>query len=116
MFTLEQLMSHTRLFKDMMSLILIQCCSWSQVLYNHGARKIALVGSAPLGCIPINLALNSADGTKCLESDNRASQMYSKRLKASVDVFNTKFPDAQFIYLDGYWPIFDVISNAAAYG
>ncbi|XP_057764167.1 GDSL esterase/lipase At5g45670-like isoform X1 [Salvia miltiorrhiza] len=86
-----------------------------QILYNFGARKLALVGAAPLGCIPFTLAISSTDG-RCVEATNRASLMFNEQLKAKIDVFNADFPEATFTYIDGYNPINDVLTNPAAYG
>ncbi|KAL1555936.1 GDSL esterase/lipase-like protein [Salvia divinorum] len=86
-----------------------------KVLYTYGARKVALVGSAPIGCIPVTLVTRS-DGVKCVERENRATQMYNAQLRARIDVFNARFHGAQFTFIDGYNPINDVINNAEAYG
>ncbi|XP_057764168.1 GDSL esterase/lipase At5g45670-like isoform X2 [Salvia miltiorrhiza] len=88
---------------------------YNWILYNFGARKLALVGAAPLGCIPFTLAISSTDG-RCVEATNRASLMFNEQLKAKIDVFNADFPEATFTYIDGYNPINDVLTNPAAYG
>ncbi|KAL1555937.1 GDSL esterase/lipase-like protein [Salvia divinorum] len=97
------------------SLLIKQYTSQLKVLYDHGARKVALVGTSPLGCIPFTIALRSKDG-KCIEGSNRASQMFNVQLRANVDVFNRIFPGAQFILVDGYNPINDILINYEAYG
>ncbi|XP_057764172.1 GDSL esterase/lipase At5g45670-like [Salvia miltiorrhiza] len=97
-------------------IVLKQYTQQLKVLYTFGARKIALIGTAPLGCIPISVVTNSLDGFSCVESNNRASRMFNKQLRARIDVFNTMFAAAQFIYLDGYNPINEVYNNAQAYG
>ncbi|XP_057764170.1 GDSL esterase/lipase At5g45670-like [Salvia miltiorrhiza] len=102
--------------EEYMRLVLKQYSEQLEVLYTLGARKIAIIGTAPLGCIPINVVLNSYDGNSCVESNNLASQLYNKKLQAKIDVFNAMFPDAQFTYIDGYNPMSDVYHNAEAYG
>ncbi|XP_057764174.1 GDSL esterase/lipase At5g45670-like [Salvia miltiorrhiza] len=87
-----------------------------KVLYTLGARKIALIGSSPFGCIPAELLVLSPDRSTCVKDENRASQMFSNQLRAKIDDFNANFHGAQFIFIDGYNPIMDVIKNAAAYG
>ncbi|KAG6405083.1 hypothetical protein SASPL_132665 [Salvia splendens] len=86
-----------------------------KILYTYGARKLALVGAGPIGCIPFTLVTRS-DGVKCADDENRASQMYNRQLRARIDVFNARFHGAQFILIDGYNHLNDVINNAEAYG
>ncbi|XP_060191722.1 GDSL esterase/lipase At1g29660-like [Lycium barbarum] len=69
-------------------------------LYEDGARKIALFGLPQIGCIPDQLKKHST--LLCVDSTNKAIQLFNQHLKTLVDDLNTKFPDAQFTYINMY--------------
>ena len=69
-------------------------------MYSDGARKIALFGLPQIGCIPDQL--NQHSTIFCVDSTNKAVQLFNKNLKALVDDLNTNFPDAKFIYINMY--------------
>ncbi|KAJ8549409.1 hypothetical protein K7X08_033116 [Anisodus acutangulus] len=69
-------------------------------LYEDGARKIALFGLSQIGCIPDQLKKHST--LLCVDSTNKAVQLFNQHLKTLVDDLNTNLPDAQFIYINMY--------------
>ena len=73
-----------------------------QILYNYGARKMALFGIGQIGCSPNALAQNSPDGRTCVARINSANQLFNNGLRSLVDQFNNQFPDARFIYINAY--------------
>lgn len=89
---------------------------WWQILYNYGARKLALIGVGQIGCSPNALAQNSPDGRTCVARINNANQLFNDRLRALVDTLNNQFTDAAFIYVNAYGIFQDLISNPSAFG
>ncbi|KAL3522588.1 hypothetical protein ACH5RR_015422 [Cinchona calisaya] len=87
-----------------------------QILYNYGARKLALIGVGQIGCSPNALAQNSPDGRTCVARINNANQLFNDRLKALVDNFNNQFTDARFIYINAYGIFQDLISSPSSFG
>ncbi|CAI8590923.1 unnamed protein product [Vicia faba] len=87
-----------------------------RILYNYGARKMALFGVGQIGCSPSELAQNSPDGRTCVARINSANQLFNNGLKSLVDQFNNQFPDARFIYVNVYGIFGDIINNPSAYG
>ncbi|CAK9154698.1 unnamed protein product [Ilex paraguariensis] len=87
-----------------------------QVLYNYGARKVALIGVGQIGCSPNSLAQNSPDGSTCVESYNFANRIFNNRLKSLVDDLNNNLPQAKFTYIDAYGIFQDIISNPSNFG
>lgn len=69
-------------------------------LYEDGARKIALFGLPQIGCIPDQLKRHST--LFCVDSTNKAVQLFNENLKALVGDLNTNLPDAKFIYINMY--------------
>ncbi|CAI8593105.1 unnamed protein product [Vicia faba] len=87
-----------------------------KILYNYGARKMALFGVGQIGCSPSELAQNNPDGRTCVARINSANQLFNNGLKSLVDQFNNQFPDARFIYVNVYGIFGDIINNPSAYG
>ncbi|CAN0853648.1 GDSL esterase/lipase At1g29660 [Linum grandiflorum] len=67
-------------------------------MYNLGARKVALVGLAPIGCTPGAMAITNS--SVCVDSLNKLVDLFNAQLRLMVGRLNADFPDAKFAYLD----------------
>lgn len=83
-------------------------------LYNLGARKMALAGSGPLGCIPTFLSKSSDDN--CIESINDLIILYNSRLIQVTNTLNQSLPGSFFTYQKVYDLFDDMIHNPSSYG
>ncbi|KAK7303039.1 hypothetical protein RJT34_13938 [Clitoria ternatea] len=87
-----------------------------RILYNYGARKMALFGVGQIGCSPNELAQNSPDGRTCVGRINSANQLFNNGLRSLVDQLNNQLPDARFIYVNVYGVFQDIINNPSSFG
>ncbi|KAK1568749.1 hypothetical protein Q3G72_028207 [Acer saccharum] len=71
-------------------------------LYEYGARKIALLGIAPIGCTPGNIAVHGTNGSLCVNFINDAVELFNFKLISLVDELNKDLHDAKFIYVNIY--------------
>ena len=71
-------------------------------MYEYGARKIALLGIAPIGCTPGNIAVHGTNGSFCVDFINDAVELFNFKLISLVDELNKGLRDAKFIYVDIY--------------
>ncbi|XP_075482374.1 GDSL esterase/lipase At1g29670-like [Primulina tabacum] len=86
---------------DQLAEVLVQAYSQQlEKLYSYGARKIAVFGTAPLGCIPQVLHRYPTDGKICVEWINNDAELFNIRLISLIDQLNTNLPDAQFIFIN----------------
>ncbi|CAL0306481.1 unnamed protein product [Lupinus luteus] len=69
-------------------------------LYDIGARKFALFGVGLIGCVPMEIATHSINGTICVEEENEAANIFNERVKVLVDQFNNDLKDAKFILIN----------------
>ncbi|XP_021739366.1 GDSL esterase/lipase 7-like [Chenopodium quinoa] len=83
-------------------------------LYNLGARKMALVGSGPLGCIPSFLS-KSRDNS-CVESVNNLMVTFNSRLIQMTNTLNQSLPGSYFVYQNIYDLFNDMTHNPSKYG
>ncbi|XP_057764175.1 GDSL esterase/lipase At4g18970-like [Salvia miltiorrhiza] len=71
-------------------------------LYNLQARKVAVFGLQPLGCIPRELFLYPPKGTACVDFINDAVRLFNTKLISLVRHLNTNLPGANFTYINTY--------------
>lgn len=83
-----------------------------------GARKFAVLGTLPLGCLPG--ARNIFGGVTllklCLLNVNQGAEMFNEKLSSELDNLNTTFPGAKFVYVDMYNPLLDLINDPSSSG
>ncbi|XP_030462052.2 GDSL esterase/lipase At5g45670-like [Syzygium oleosum] len=87
-----------------------------RIMYNNGARKVALLGLGQIGCSPSELARNSSDGSTCVQSINDACQIFNNKLKSVVDDFNKNYANAKFTYINSYNIFQDLLTKPSSYG
>ncbi|KAG8086115.1 hypothetical protein GUJ93_ZPchr0010g9464 [Zizania palustris] len=86
-----------------------------RVMYNYGARKVALIGVGQVGCSPNELAQQSANGVTCVERINSAINIFNRKLVGLVDQFNS-LPGAHFTYVNIYGIFDDILKSPASHG
>ncbi|QCD84876.1 zeta-carotene desaturase [Vigna unguiculata] len=69
-------------------------------LHSVGARKFALIGIVPLGCVPAEISARAKPGFPCVKEENDAVIPFNDKLKSLVDRFNKEFPDSKFILIN----------------
>ncbi|XP_022638656.1 GDSL esterase/lipase At4g18970-like [Vigna radiata var. radiata] len=69
-------------------------------LRSLGARKFALIGLLPVGCIPGEISTHGKPGSLCVKEENDAVVPFNDKLKSLVDRFNEQFPDCKFIFIN----------------
>ncbi|KAJ3708722.1 hypothetical protein LUZ61_012427 [Rhynchospora tenuis] len=88
-------------------------------LHDLGARKFAVFGLGPIGCIPFELArMNNVNKSTCNEEQNKAIELFNSEVLQLVKRFNnnTDISGAKFVYGNIYDGFKDLLSNGAAYG
>ncbi|XP_044468850.1 GDSL esterase/lipase 7-like [Mangifera indica] len=84
-------------------------------LYRLGARKMAVVGVGPLGCIPNQLS--TANGkNSCIKKVNDLAAMFNSRLIQLINTLNASLPGSFFIYHNTYDLIYDMVTSPSRYG
>ncbi|XP_074339340.1 GDSL esterase/lipase At4g18970-like [Apium graveolens] len=82
-------------------------------LYNSGARKIAVYGLGPIGCIPQESRTNKRNLLGCVDSINKAVEQFNSKLKPLVDDLNKKNAGAHFTFINvaNFSPDFGVLNK-----
>ncbi|XVF25378.1 hypothetical protein REPUB_Repub13aG0207700 [Reevesia pubescens] len=84
-------------------------------LYNLDARKFAVSGTPPVGCIPFERE-RDLFGAKCVSSLNDHAKLYNRRLKSLLQDLTTKLPGSTFVYINNYAILEDILQNYRSYG
>ncbi|KAG7587195.1 GDSL lipase/esterase [Arabidopsis thaliana x Arabidopsis arenosa] len=87
-------------------------------LYDQGARKFAVMGVIPLGCLPMSRLIFGRFFVWCNFLANTISEDYNKKLKSGIKSWRgeSDFRGARFVYVDMYNSLMDVINNHRKYG
>lgn len=93
-----------------------QACDFMKQLYQQGARRIAILGMPPIGCVPSQRTLAGGVARDCDPARNRAAQMYNSRLKGAVAGLQEELHCQRIGYVDIYDVLQDMIANPCAYG
>ncbi|GAB2291201.1 hypothetical protein Dimus_025459 [Dionaea muscipula] len=83
-------------------------------LYKLGARKFALIGVNPIGCVPVVRAANKR--CRCQKDMNSAAKLFNKRLISLVDALTVQLPGSHFVVVNAYNIINDILHNPASKG
>ncbi|KAJ9675068.1 hypothetical protein PVL29_024141 [Vitis rotundifolia] len=98
-------------FASYADILVTWASSFLKELYGLGARRIAVFGAPPLGCLPSQRSLAGGIQRECAENLNEAAKLFNTQLSSGLDSLNTNFPLAKFVYIDIYDPLLDIIQN-----
>ncbi|XP_059627077.1 GDSL esterase/lipase At2g40250 [Cornus florida] len=91
-------------------------------LYKMGARRFAVTGLPPIGCLPVLVTFGSVVPSPhmfqrvCVDQQNVDSQAYNTKLEALTSTLQSTLQGAKVAYNDVYNPILDMITKPAKYG
>lgn len=94
-------------------------CIW-QGLLSQGARRIAVVGLPPMGCLPFIISSNAFPiaGRQCVEKLSSVAREYNALLQSELAHLPSSEASqgAKIYYADIYGPLEDMIQNHQKYG
>ncbi|KAK6939321.1 GDSL lipase/esterase [Dillenia turbinata] len=85
-------------------------------LYGEGARRIAVFGAPPLGCLPSQRTLAGGLNRVCVEEYNAAAQLFNSKLSPQLKSLTNQLPNSRIVYIDIYSPLLDLIQNPSKNG
>ncbi|XP_052191213.1 GDSL esterase/lipase At1g29670-like [Diospyros lotus] len=84
-------------------------------LYGLGARKFVLMSLYPLGCTPMVLVRRPAE-KGCMQNLNMAAHLFNTQLKKLIDELNPQLPASNFVYVNAYKMVRDIIRDPSSEG
>lgn len=85
-------------------------------LHHLGARKMDLTGIPPMGCLPLERAMNVMGGSSCNENYNDLSRRFNRKLVAMADKLNRTLPGMRIAYCNVYDIVLHIVKRPLAYG
>ncbi|GKV17738.1 hypothetical protein SLEP1_g28201 [Rubroshorea leprosula] len=85
-------------------------------LYQLGARKISIIGLAPMGCVPLERTTNILFGRKCIEAYNNVAKDFNKKLQGSIMKLQKELDGIQLVLADAYDFVLEMIDNPNSFG
>ncbi|XAR66531.1 Triacylglycerol lipase [Bertholletia excelsa] len=86
-----------------------------KAMHHMGARRVAVVGIPPLGCIPVVKAVKGESMAKCIEEYNKVALSYNSNVQDKLASLNASLP-IRIAFIDIYFVIARAINNPKRYG
>ncbi|KAJ1441445.1 SGNH hydrolase superfamily, partial [Sesbania bispinosa] len=85
-------------------------------IYNLGARKISLTGLPPMGCLPLERAVNIMEYHGCVEDYNNVALEFNGKLGCLVTKLNKELPGLQLVDANAYDIVLQIIAHPSQFG
>lgn len=85
--------------------------TFTEGLYNLGARRIGVTSLPPLGCIPAAITLFGGGSNNCVTRLNNDAVAFNKKLNAAGQALKSSHPKLKLVVFDIYKPLLDLISH-----
>ncbi|XP_018468967.1 GDSL esterase/lipase EXL6-like isoform X2 [Raphanus sativus] len=89
-----------------------------QDLYDLGARKFAVMGAIPVGCLPFHRFIFGGVFAWCNFMMNKISEDFNTKLRKALIGYEVEecFKGAKFVYVDMYGSIMNLINHPKVFG
>ncbi|KAK9674060.1 hypothetical protein RND81_12G208300 [Saponaria officinalis] len=85
-------------------------------LHTENARKVVVMGLAPMGCAPHYLWQHKSKNGECIQDINNMIREFNFVMRYTIKQLNQELPDAKIIFCDTYEGSMDIIDNHERYG
>lgn len=85
-------------------------------IYELGARRIAVLGAPPIGCVPSQRTLAGGIVRGCADKYNVAARLFNSKLSKEIDSLSRTMPNSRLVYVNVYDSLLDIILNYQKYG
>ncbi|KAK1261581.1 GDSL esterase/lipase EXL3 [Acorus gramineus] len=90
--------------------------SFLKELYASGARKFAIIGLPPIGCLPYQKTLRGGITRECFDTFNEAALAFNSRCNIEIQKLNSELDGVKIAFGDIYGIIMDLIQNPFKHG
>lgn len=80
-------------------------------LYELGARRVWVLSTLPLGCLPGGRTVAGGPLRICAPFANQFAQTFNGQLSSAVDSMRVTLPNYDIRFIDVYTPLFNLINN-----
>ncbi|XP_047981605.1 GDSL esterase/lipase EXL3-like [Salvia hispanica] len=97
-------------------LMVSSACNFIEDIYRLGARRIAVFGAPPIGCLPAQRTLKGGISRFCSEEQNEAAQLVNSKLAPALASIRQRLPQSRPVYINIYDPLLDLIQHPYNHG
>ncbi|KAL8459169.1 hypothetical protein ACS0TY_036586 [Phlomoides rotata] len=97
-------------------LIVSSASTFIQEIYELGARRIAVFGVPPVGCLPAQRTLVGGQLRMCSDEYNEAAQLVNSKFSPALHSLTQTLPESRVVYIDIYNPLLNLILYPQNYG
>lgn len=83
-------------------------------MHNVGAKRIAVVGVPPLGCMPLVMTF-TGDGIHCIDKYNKAVLSLNSKIQKELEVIEAQL-SMKTLFIDAYSIMYSAINHPQKYG
>ncbi|XP_027368232.1 GDSL esterase/lipase At1g23500-like [Abrus precatorius] len=85
-------------------------------LYELGARRVWVLSTLPLGCLPGARSAGGGPLRACEPLTNLNAQSFNSKLSSAVNSMKTTLPNSDIRFVDVYTPLLNIIQNPSSSG
>lgn len=85
-------------------------------IYDLGARKISLTGLPPMGCLPLERAINILEYHSCMDEYNYVALEFNAKLGLLVTKLNKDLPGFQMVDANAYDFVLQLVTQPSQFG
>lgn len=85
-------------------------------IYQLGARKIALTGLPPMGCLPLERTINIMALSECNEEYNNVALEFNAKSSGLIAQLNKELPGLKLVFSNPYYLLLHMIKKPSYYG
>ena len=85
-------------------------------IYGLGARKISLTALPPMGCLPLERAMNIVEFHGCVEGYNNVALEFNGKLGWLVTKLNNDLPGLQLVDANAYDIVLQIVTQPSRFG
>uniref|UniRef100_A0A0D9VB14 GDSL esterase/lipase EXL3 n=1 Tax=Leersia perrieri TaxID=77586 RepID=A0A0D9VB14_9ORYZ len=98
------------------SLLVHHAAAFVDDLVNAGARRVAMIGMPPIGCVPSQRTLSGGIERGCSEGHNEIAEAYNAGMKRRMEELERRHPRTKLVFMDIYGFLLDMMMRPAVYG
>ena len=90
--------------------------SYIQSLVDLGAKRVALTGAPPVGCLPSQRMIAGGIRKQCATDRNQLAIMFNRKVSQEMAKLNARLPGVTLVYIDLYGIFSEMIEKHDAMG
>uniref|UniRef100_J3L8Q0 GDSL esterase/lipase EXL3 n=2 Tax=Oryza brachyantha TaxID=4533 RepID=J3L8Q0_ORYBR len=98
------------------ALLVHHAAAFVDELVKAGARKVAMIGMPPIGCVPSQRTLSGGMERGCSEGHNEIAEAYNSGMKRRMEEMARRQPGTKLVFMDIYGFLLDMMMRPTAYG